>query len=139
MNVDLLGLSGTGLAVSPASGTGFVTSGTGFVTSGTGFVTSETGFVTSETGFATPSLPFKVSKIIEASKRFGRGYKPRPAWNHIATSETGFVTSGTGLAAPSLTFRKLLKHPNVSVGVTNPDWHRSIGKKNLFRISKTLT
>jgi len=58
MNVDLLGLSGTGLAVSPTSGTGFV----------------------------TPSLPFKVSKIIEASKRFGRGYKPRPAWNHIATN-----------------------------------------------------
>ncbi len=31
------------------------------------------------TGFATPSLTFKVSNIIEATKRFGRGCKPRPA------------------------------------------------------------
>jgi hypothetical protein len=31
------------------------------------------------TGFATPFLRFKVSKVIEAFKRFGRGYKPRPA------------------------------------------------------------
>ena len=31
------------------------------------------------TGFATPFLTFKVSKGIEAFKRFGRGYKPRPA------------------------------------------------------------
>ena len=40
----------------------------------------------SGTGLAAPFLRFKVSKIIEASKRFGRGYKPRPAWNHIATN-----------------------------------------------------
>ena len=66
----------------------------------------------SGTGFVIPSLTFKVSKIIEASKRFGRGYKPRPAsstefatsgaW--FATSGTEFLTSGTGLATPSQTF-----------------------------------
>jgi len=41
----------------------------------------------SGTGFATPSLTFKVSNIIEATKRFGRGCKPRPAsgW------ENGFI------------------------------------------------
>jgi hypothetical protein len=33
----------------------------------------------SRTGFATPSLTFKVSKVIEGSKRFDRGCKPRPA------------------------------------------------------------
>ena len=27
----------------------------------------------------------------------------------------------TGFATPLLTFRKLLKHPNVSVGVANPE------------------
>ena len=30
-------------------------------------------------GFATPFLTFKDSKVVEASKRFGRGCKPRPA------------------------------------------------------------
>ena len=33
----------------------------------------------SRTGCATPSLTFKVSKVIEGSKRFDRGCKPRPA------------------------------------------------------------
>ncbi len=33
----------------------------------------------SGTGFATPPLTFKVSKVIEASKRSSRGYKPRLA------------------------------------------------------------
>ena len=33
----------------------------------------------SRTGFATPPLMFKVSKVIEATKRFDRGCKPRPA------------------------------------------------------------
>jgi len=32
--------------------------------------------IPSGTGFVTPPLTFKVSKVIEASKRFGRGYKP---------------------------------------------------------------
>jgi hypothetical protein len=35
------------------------------------------------------------------------------------------LPSGTRFATPSLTFRKLLKHPNVSIKVVNPDWHRS--------------
>jgi len=36
---------------------------------------------------ATPFLEFKISKVIEASKRFGRGCKPRPAssvWSKAA-------------------------------------------------------
>ncbi len=31
------------------------------------------------------------------------------------------IRSVTGFATPALTFQKLLKQPNVSVGVTNPD------------------
>ena len=38
------------------------------------------------TGFATPFLRFKVSKVIEAFKRFGRGYKPRPASGYPSVS-----------------------------------------------------
>ena len=51
----------------------------------------------SGTGFATPFLTFKVSKVIEAAKRFGRGYKPRPA--------SALPTRGTGFATPFLRFK----------------------------------
>ncbi len=39
--------------------------------------------MTNGTGFETPSLTFKVSKVIEASKRFRRGCKPLPALNEM--------------------------------------------------------
>ena len=39
----------------------------------------------SGTGFVTPFLTFKVSKVIEACKRFGRGCKPRPALGYNAS------------------------------------------------------
>ena len=38
------------------------------------------------TWFAIPFLRFKVSKVIEAFKRFGRGYKPRPALGYPSVS-----------------------------------------------------
>ena len=67
---------------------------------------------------------------------FGRNAEPQLGETPMANAKLGLgvpklrdfynadITCGvTGFSTPSLMFRMLIKHPNVSVGVTNPDRH----------------
>ena len=56
----------------------------------------------SGTGSETPSLRFKVSNVIDASKHLGRGYKPRPASSIVTISKHFKILSvlGIGLIEP---------------------------------------